>query len=376
MSESLRILFIADGSSIHTVRWLRFFVERGHSVGLVSVTPPASGLQVNQYFHLSPRSPLPFTRLLRNLAQTRRALATFKPDVLHAHYINEAGWLAAASGFRPFMITAWGSDVYQAPRESLLAAKASPWSVRRADWVTADSKAQVRALCTMGVHPERCSAVNWGVEMASFDEARLAGSAFRAKYELGPDDLLILAPRQWIENSNIDVVVDAFALVREKFPGARLFLKRMKANPHEYSSRIEAQIARLRLSGAVHVLEEMPEVDVPTMYAAADIMISICTSDGTPVSLLEAMAARCAVVVSDLPDLAEWVENGTNGFRVPARDTRAATQSLERLLSNAALRTRLGAAGRRIAEARANRSQNLLQIEAMYRRLANQNLAH
>lgn len=376
MSESLRILFIADGSSIHAVRWLRFFVKRGHSVGLVSVTPPAPGLLVAEYFRLSPRSPLPFTRLLRNIAETRRAIATFKPDVLHAHYINEAGWLGAASGFRPFVITAWGSDLYRAPRESPLAAKASPWSVRRADWVTADSKAQVHALCTMGARPERSSAVNWGVEMASFGEPRHTGSAFRAKYDLGPDEVMILAPRQWIENSNIDVVVDAFALAREKFPRTRLFLKRMKANPPQYSSRIEAQIARLRLSAAVQVLEEMPEVDLPAMYAAADIVISICTSDGTPVSVLEAMAARRAVVVSDLPDLAEWVENGTNGFRVPARDTRAAAQILERLISDAPLRTQLGNAGRRIAETRADRTQNLLVIEELYRRLANRHLGH
>lgn len=370
--KPLRLLFIGDGSGIHTARWVRFFLGRGYEAGLVSLTPPAHGSHLAEFFELSPKGPLPGTRLLKNILEARSAIASFAPDVLHAHYINEAGWLGALSGFHPLVITAWGSDIYRAPRESRLAARLSPWSVRRADWVTADSRAQVQALCTMGARADRASVVNWGVEMVRFDSVLLreSGMAFRAKHGLTGDSVIVLAPRQWIENSNIDVVVDAFASLHTRFPQARLFLKRMNANPTEYAARIEAQIARLNLGSTVQILEEMPEADLPQMYAAADIMISICTSDGTPVSLLEALAARSAVIVSDLPDLAEWVEDGVNGFRVPARDTGALVHRMEMLIDDARLRQNCATAGRRIAEARADRSQNFHEVERLYRRLA------
>ena len=85
-------------------------------------------------------------------------------------------------------------------------------------------------------------------------------------------------------------------------------------------------------------------------------------SEGFPVSILEAMAAGLPVVATDVGGVAEAVENGETGFLVPAADPGALARALERLVSNAVLRRRMGAAGR----ARALRLFDVPRYRAAY----------
>ncbi len=356
----LRILYIADATSIHTVRWIRCFANRGHAVGLCSQSELQHGLEVEQFFQLSTRGSLPGMRLLRNVRELKRAIRAFKPDVLHAHYINEAGWLGAFSGFHPFALMAWGSDIYLAPKESRLAAILSPWSVARADFCTADSFDQVEKLKEMGAR--RAEMIGWGVELDAYPRA--LGEKWRHERGITEDQVVVLSPRQWIGNSNIDVIVKAWAKVRPVCPDALLILKRMKGEA-EHNARIEAQIAALELGESMRIVEEMPEADLPAMYAASDIVISVCSSDGTPVSVLEAMAAQKPVIAGDLPSLREWVEPQKSGFLVAPRDAEALAERLIELIQNNELRAKLGAGARQIAVERAGREENLTKIESV-----------
>ncbi len=364
-TSPLRILYIADSTSIHTVRWIRFFAERGHKVALCSQSPLQHGLEVDRFSPLSTRGGLPGTRLLSNVREVRRAIRAFKPDVIHAHYINESGWLGALSGFRPFALTAWGSDIYLAPKQSKLAAKLSPWSVARADYVTADSFDQIEQLKKMGArHTEM---IGWGVELDAYPRA--IGDQWRQQRDISDDQIMVLSPRQWIGNSNIDIIVQAWAKVRKACPDALLILKRMKGEA-PFNARIEAQIAALKLGASVRIVEEMPESDLPAMYAAADIAVSVCSSDGTPVSVLEAMAAATPVIAGELPSLSEWVKNQKTGFLVAPRDADALAARLVELIQNGELRAKLGARARQIAVERAGREENLAKIETALIELA------
>ena len=357
-------MYIGDAHSIHTVRWIRFFAQRGHTVALCSQNGLQHDLEVARFFPLSTRARVPGTRLLRNVREVRRAIRAFKPDVIHAHYINESGWLGALCGFRPFALMAWGSDIYLAPKESKLAAVLSPWSVARADYASADSLDQVERLKAMGAR--RAEMVGWGVELDAYPPE--LGQKWRRERDIAPRQIVVLSPRQWIGNSNIDIIVEAWARVRAQCPHALLILKRMKGDA-PFNARIEAQIERLELGDSVRIVEEMPEADLPAMYAASDIVVSMCSSDGTPVSVLEAMAARTPIIAADLPSLREWVETEV-GFIVAQRDEKALATRLIELTQDDEMRAKLGAGARRIAEARAGREENLARIEAVLWELA------
>lgn len=364
----LRICFVADSASIHTVRWVRFFAERGHQLAIVSQEAPHPSAGIGSYYSLARQSATPGSRILRNASELRSAIKDFNPDVLHAHYINEYGWLGALSGFHPFVLTAWGSDVYLAMRQSRLARFLTPWSVRRCDYLTADSQSQLDQLHHMGASSRLTELVTWGVD---FDEIRVAdGRAWRGRYGIDSARPVILSPRQWIANSNIDVILEAFAQARAGLHDALLVLKNIADTPEDYRRNIEDRIRTLGVGESVLVVGEVPAGEVPDMYAAADITISVATSDGTPVSVLEAMAGGSAVIASKLPDLAEWIQDGVSGYLVDAHDAPGLAAGMALLLGDGDLRRALGMAARQIVRQRGDRSKNLARVEGAYRRLA------
>ena len=114
----LRLAFLGDPNSVHTRRWISYFAARGHLVHLLVTTDvevmPGLPAKV-QVCTLRPYS----RRRLRPLGylDARRAmqeaLAKVAPDVLHAQYLTGYGWLALVSGFRPYIVTTWGSDIYR-----------------------------------------------------------------------------------------------------------------------------------------------------------------------------------------------------------------------------------------------------------------------
>ena len=359
----MRICFIADARSVHTQRWVRWFA-REHDVALIATAP--DGELADLCVETLPASAAPGMRLARSIRAVRRRLRAFDPDVVHAHFINEAGWLAAAAGRRPFVITAWGSDVYRAPQESRLARYLNPRAVRSADYVTCDSRDQARMLAGWGVRRERLDVIGWGVDRTEF-HAGVDGSRRRGELGIPADAKVILSPRQWFENSSIEAIVSGHALIPGK---PHLILKRapgFDAGPgRAVETAIDASPARER----IHVVGQVPASELPALYAAADVVVSLCITDGTPVSVLEAMAIGRPIVAFDNPSVAEWVSE-PGGALVTSTDPPVVAAALERWLNaNERDIERASTRNRRVVAERADRSTELGRMDAIYRRLA------
>ena len=111
---------------------------------------------------------------------------------------------------------------------------------------------------------------------------------------------------------------------------------------------VEAEIGQQGLEGAVALLGTRD--DVPEQLAEADIFVLSSTSEGLPLSVIEAMAAGLPVVATAVGGVPELVVDGETGLLVPPRDAEALAQALDRLVRDRELRGRLGDAGRRRAE--------------------------
>jgi glycosyltransferase involved in cell wall biosynthesis len=112
--------------------------------------------------------------------------------------------------------------------------------------------------------------------------------------------------------------------------------------------RLEEEIEALGLEGRVRLAGERR--DVPQLLAAADVFVLPSTSEGLPVSVLEAMAAGVPVVASRVGGVPEQVSDGETGLLVEPGDLDELATALARLIAEPSLRRRLGAAGRARAE--------------------------
>jgi glycosyltransferase involved in cell wall biosynthesis len=114
----------------------------------------------------------------------------------------------------------------------------------------------------------------------------------------------------------------------------------------------------------------IPTEELPCYYNAADIYVSTSLSDGTSLSLLEAMGCALPVVVTDVPSITEWITDGHNGRVVPRRQPEAVAQALVELLGAPERRRQFGERNRELAVARGDSTANYEQLIAFYQYLA------
>jgi len=132
----------------------------------------------------------------------------------------------------------------------------------------------------------------------------------------------------------------------------------------EERARLDELASRLGLNQRVHFLGWRS--DLETILPELDMVICASKNEGTPVAIIEAMAAGVPVLSTDVGGVADLVTHGETGWLVRAGDPPALAQAIQHLLGDAALRARLAAAGRPVALERHGVEGLIRRVEALY----------
>jgi glycosyltransferase involved in cell wall biosynthesis len=363
----MRLCFISNPNSTHTRRWVSWFARHGHTVCLIADVPLQESWTEVPVIDLSKIFHAPIVRFPIWAIWLRQFLHKWHPDILHAHRVNSAGWLAAASGFHPLVITPWGTDLYQLPQQTHLARWLARYVLRRADLITADANDLLQLAGHYGANSANLRLVQWGVDLSHY----YPGPAdIRLRTELGlTRGPIILSPRGVKPIYNLDIIIKAIPAVQASLPGAMLLLRDYNTDP-AYKSQLEELITRLDLEDAVRWIGRIePWERVADIYRLADVVVSVPSSDSTPVSVLEALACGIPVITTDLPALHEWLTPGENGLMVPQRQPIALAQALCQILTDTKLAARFKKIGPTIVETRANHQLEMEKMESLYQTL-------
>lgn len=253
-------------------------------------------------------------RLAFAIRRLRAIIADYRPDVLHVHQANNYGYVAAAAnrGRVPLVVTTWGSDVLVVPKRGFIHRAVACRSLREANFITADASIMAEAVHGL-VGRTDVAIANFGVDLATAEEVR-------------PRERVIYSNRLHHGLYRIDRIITAAA----RFLSRRRDWSLTIAGNGPQTEALEAlAAARLPESQYRFVGHVSPEIN-RAHSLAAQIYVSIPSSDGTSMSLLEAMACGAVPVVSDLPANREWIRDGENGIVV--RDGNL-EEALERSLS-------------------------------------------
>lgn len=353
----MRIAVVTVSKSIHTRIFVEYLVGQGHEVTVITNrdrfevdgvrtinTRPLGGRR----FMLPDRALL----ALRDRA-IRAALREGDFDVVNVQMLTSDGVTASLSAQSPVVVTLYGSDVY---RTDLLPAgylDALPDALRRAAIVHACSRHMTEELIAIGVDPARIETFQYGVDSSQFSP----GDGPRRRDR-------ILSVRAHKPLYRIHLIVGAMPLVLETHPEARLAV--YDTGPEE--PRLRALAESLGITHAVDFLGRHPAETIARDLGESGVWVSMAESDGTPISLLEAMSAGAVPVVGDLDTLHEWLE--------PSRAVFVTEPTAEAVAE--ALRAGLGMAGdqgiiaanRTVVTERAERSVNLRRFEALLARAA------
>lgn len=357
----MRLCLIANPNSIHTQRWVRHFAGRGHEIHLLGDKPLTGAPPAGATFHdLTRQNNAAKLRYLVWARTVRRLVRQIRPDVLHAHQVASAGWLAAAAGYHPLLVTAWGSDLLLGAARSPLQRQLARWVLGRADYVTCVSVQLVEAAQALGAPAGRVELTPWGVDTALFhpDEAANARPP------------LVLSIRGIKPVYNPLLIAQAIPAVLAARPDARFVIRTYSVDP-ELLATFQELVAQGNAAGAVEYVGDLADDRaIADLYRQAAVVVSVPASDGAPQSVLEAMACGATPVVSDLPALRPWVRHEQEGLVTPVGDAAALAGAIVRLLDDEALRAALRAAAVRRVQQRADSRLWMERYQQIYQQLA------
>lgn len=297
MSRKLNRLLLVSLNSPH-LETFYFLIKPLFDEVLIISDQPQSYCKTEQVdFRIS--NPLNGVKAVRNI---RRIAKEFKPNIVHVHQANSVGLVTgiALRKKHPIVLTTWGSDVLVLPNQNFIKKIIAQKALRHADFVTADAsfmKAPILKLCPKA----SVEIVNFGIEVTEV---------------LSPEDInakenIVYSNRLHYSLYRISNIIESFAEFRNGNKEWKLII----AGNGDLTDDLKKLAENVLPKESYEFVGFVNKAENDNYYKRSKIWVSFPESDGTAVSLLEAMTFGCIPVLSDLPANSEWV-NGDNGVIV------------------------------------------------------------
>lgn len=360
----MKIIYFTRDYSPHDARFLAALAESPHQVKLMRLEGSKGGKRVLPEgikeiewaggHHAARWSDYPSLR-----RDFKRVILEHKPDLIHAGPIQRVAVLPASCGFHPLVTMSWGSDLLHDAERSLFQNWIARYVLSRTSVLVGDCQAVAEKARQLGFPVERIVLFPWGVDLNHFTP----GKAVSLRRKLGWEkDLILLSNRSWEPIYGVDLVIRAFARIKGLIPQARLLL----LGDGSQNDDIRGMITRFGLKDRVHLAGRIDLKTLPEYYRAADLFLSASHSDGSSVSLMEAMACGKPAIVSDIPGNQEWIHENENGWLFPDGREDVLAEKLILAANEMKNRDRFGAKNRIIAEKRANWKENFKKLLDAY----------
>jgi len=350
------LLLIADGRSIHSQRWAEYFARRGYEVHLVTYDPMNRILPgVTEYVLTSRWKNLYLSFIPRHLA-IKRLVKQIRPDIIHAHFIAKYGFHLSDLKFRPAVVSAWGDDILILPKKSRLISWYTKKVLDSVDLVYAVSRnISDHIVRDFGIPAPKVHYLPFGIDTGQFPPREDTGKERSQAIEC-------FSNRGFFSVYDTSTLIQGFALAYKENPALRLTLK--GEGPEE--QQVRELVTGLGLDEQITFRKKTSYAEVPRDYRSADIFITTSISDGTPVSVLEAMASGLPCIATAVGGIPEWIEHEVTGILVPPGSPGQVAEAILTLARDPALRKRLGTAAHDMVVKNAEWSSLMEQAEKDY----------
>ena len=177
-------------------------------------------------------------------------------------------------------------------------------------------------------------------------------------------DFTIINPRGFRSYVCNEAFFRAIPMVLARFPQARFICPTMAGE-----AQAERWVAELGISASVSLLPRQTRPQMADLFRQAQVVVSPTTHDGTPNTLLEAMACGCFPVAGDIESLREWITPGVNGLLTTPDDPHALAGAIVQALENPVLRASAAVYNQRLVAERAEYEQGMRRAEKFYQEL-------
>lgn len=360
----MKVLFLAAANSIHTVKWVNSFVTRGIDILLVynkGHEPRTDTLDKRvKTYCLKYSGGLGY---YMNAGELRKIYKKFTPDLINVHYASGYGTLARRAKVSPVLLSVWGSDVYDFPYESKIKSVILKRNVRYATALASTSNCMARQLRkVMGDESLQINVTPFGVDLQKFSPEKY--SYEKDNREIVICNIKMLKPIYGIK----EIILAVDLLVRDQNFMKKCNKKiRLKIfGDGEQKEELIALVKEKKLGDIVTFCGKVPNSQVPEELSKSDVFCAMSHHESFGVAVVEAMAMKVPVVVSDVDGFKEVVKDQETGYIINKNDINGCKQALEKLILDDDLRIKMGENGRKRVQELYDWEQNVDIMEKIY----------
>ena len=305
---------------------------------------------------------------LASLARMVQLVRRLHPDVVHTHMAKAGtiGRLAARICGVPLIIHTYHGHVfhgYFSPAKTRLFLTIERALGLLTDRIIVLGQEQRAEIASLGVAPEsKLEPIRLGLELQQFLNPETQRGGLRRELGVSKDTPLIGIVARLVPIKAHEVFFEAAAHVLRSMPQARFLV----IGDGERRSELEALVDGMSLRASVTFVGwRRPMTGV---YADLDVVALTSRNEGSPVSLIEALASGRPVISTDVGGVPDVVINGVTGLTVPSGDATALGGGILQLLRDRELSIRLAAAGRRHVYPRYDSSRLVSDVRNLYLR--------
>lgn len=330
----MKILLLSGANSIHTARWANGLASRDIQVHLVSAHQNAHELDSRVHLHLlKNKAPLGY---FSAVFEARRLIKQIQPGLVNAHYATGYGLLARLVGFKPTLLSVWGSDVYDFPEKSFLHRWLLKGNLKSATAIASTSHCMARKTAETFQH-KKVFITSFGIDETIF--------APTVKPEELQNQIVLGTVKTLKSKYGIDVLIQAFAQAWKTL-GSPEHVKLEISGGGPDLELLQNLAQDLGVSKQVLFHGQVNHQDVPKMLNRLDLYCAFSRFESFGVAILEASSCEKPVIVSDADGPAEVTLGGITGLVVPKEDIDASAKAMIKLIKDETLRQKMGKAGR------------------------------
>ncbi len=349
----MKLCFLAPGNSIHTRRWAESMISKGCEVHLITLHK--GDVPGTKVYYLPARGKWTYLFFLEKIKSLIRAI---RPDVVHAHYASSYGFLGACSGFHPFVVSVWGSDLIDFPKRSLIHKKIVEYVLRRSDRITVTSKMLKELTGRFTFKRKRITQIPFGIDLEKFKPE---------PKNTKRDAMTIGVIKRLDHKYGIEYLIKGFATVEKRYKDARLLI----VGDGPLRAKLKRLTCQLGCEKKIEFVGSISHAQVPDFLNLMDIFVMPSVEESFGVAALEASACGLPVVASNTGGIPEVVLHNKTGFLIPPKDHYSLAAAIAKLIENQDLRRKFGEEGRKFVSQRYDWLENFQRMYNLYQDLVN-----
>jgi glycosyltransferase involved in cell wall biosynthesis len=276
--------------------------------------------------------------------------------LLHAHYATSFGFLGALSGIHPFLLSAWGSDIFSFPQKSAFHRLLLQWILGKADYLCSTSYVMSKEMRRYIEGDKAIEVIPFGVDVEQFSPPK--------QDALKRSEKIIFGVAKYLQPVyGLDLLLKAFAQLEAKEPG-RALLRIAGAGPELL--RLQALAAKLEITDKVEWWGAIPNPQVAEFYRGLDVVVVPSRQESFGVTAVEGSACERPIIASRVGGLPEVVLDGKTGIMIEPENVESLTLAMEYLIEHPDERNRMGKAGREFVLKHYDWQKNVTQMEYVY----------